>query len=204
MQCRRSRGSWQVRLISICALSLSLVVGCAPTLLVLGEAEPGQQAIASNASLVVRVDPKAPSAVHELVRQHLERGLEQLGYQLKGSAEADYAVLFDFGTKEGTIVRVTTRPITARSAYRVKRWSHYIQMTVMDARELRRSKSIHVIWRGYVSRGASRVKNPSSPEASLDRMLVALLEHFAENTDGTLSVRVSPNDPRMKALRGED
>ena len=179
-------------------------IGCAPKFHVLGQLVQELPAITHSASISVEVDPEAPSSLHGDVSWRVERVLQQVGYQMTSGARADYALLFDFGTVEATSGPPMPRAGLVRRGSTGELWRHYLRLRLIDARLLRRTREISVVWAGWAELHELHRKNPREPEELLDLFLVALLEHFPEDTGGFLKVSVTPNDPRVKALRGQD
>ncbi len=213
----RRRGSWWAVLIAACLAGLT---GCAATLPVLvnGYTDPAAAvAIPPGARFCVAENPQAPNPLLEReIKVKLERLLTRRGFGLGPCEQADFVMLFTYGTGPGA-ARTLISPewsfgvgagrvwhggyvffwpgfTTYSTAAVYDRW---ILLNVVAGRDYREKRTSRPLWVGEArSAGAS-----ADLRQAVDPLLLAALEKLGHNTGKAVTLELREDDPRLRDLK---
>jgi len=81
--------------------------------------------------------------------------------------------------------------------YQYTEYTAELTLEVIDASLMRSGKEAKKVWIGEASVAA---RDPDQRDI-INYLLVAVFDHFAENTPGCLKASISKDDPRVKFIR---
>jgi hypothetical protein len=196
------------RLLAVCgALGLAAVAsGCAYTVWVRGVREPGMQLdLEPGLPIAVARNPQAAPGADRGLAAKIERMLDQRGYRVVPESEAAMVLFFDYEI-EDMLARKYLMPISGpsggiRTTLSEGPFNHTLTLSLVDAESYRDEtrKTADIPWAGGAVLNAAPVGTPKI----VDLLLVAVFDHFGEDTGTTLKTGMTFNDRRARQLRSE-
>ncbi|MEW6101715.1 MAG: membrane lipoprotein lipid attachment site-containing protein [Candidatus Omnitrophota bacterium] len=212
----------------IAIVGVLLLAGCATVyrVKVNGYLSPGRDVVylPSGASFYVLPEQNSRNLIFESeIKSKIEALLSEKGFRILPREQADFYLTYIYSpgsgrqvteirpvyqpAETGTIQKITeegkaetsfiTFPgYTSYVPYRYTLYTYSLALEVVDARLARSTKEEKQLWIGEAS---SSLENPDHREA-VNYLLVALFEHFGEDTHRSLKVDISAKNPGVKKL----
>lgn len=166
------------------SLSLALITGCGYKMHVIGKLDPERDTPLAPGSSVFIAEPHGATA-YVTAREQIGKILKKKGFRLSRAEEADFYLLFDFGTREASADR-------SRTSISGTVFVHYFEVRLVEPYDLRSLEPRRAVWSGWAKLGKTLVKNPTDPLERVGSLLEAAFRNFPEDTGGVLSVRSAP------------
>lgn len=200
--------------------ALASLMGCATTLPVLvnGYTDPAQAvAIPPGARFCVAENPQAQNPLLEReIKAKLERLLSRKGFSMVPCEEADFVMLFTYGTGPGASRTIISPEwsigmgagrywhggyvffwpnfATYSTAAVYERW---VLLNVVAGRDYREKKTSRPLWVGETRSSGTT----ADLRQAVDPLLVAALEKLGINTGKAVTLELREDDPRLRDLR---
>jgi hypothetical protein len=206
---------------------IAIFASCATLVDVTGYLDPAHRTfLVPGKSVSVVQNPNADNPLLEKeVASKIARLLEQQGYNLSTSEDADFRLTFNYGMGRGPLHTGTIRHhkpgrtetirsydphsgtwssqtvnipgSTSYEPYSVQYHTRSLSIRVFDARKFRESGQKEVLWAAdTMSEGES-----SDLRDVLNYLLVATFEHFGKDTGQAVRVKLTPADSRVRHLK---
>jgi len=136
--------------------------------------------------IVVNPDAKAPTLDAELKDRATEY-LQNSGYEIVPSAEAEYFIFFGFGTapvdsaaKTDDLAPLMMKDLPEDEHGYSMRYIHFFSATAIDAREYRDNRNLSYVWYGESRLRDVNIKNPPQPEELVNLLMLAVLDTIGQ------------------------
>ena len=200
---RAMRRLARVGVIAVAALAL---VGCSQNIYVRGVREPGVGRIGTITPIFVELDkdPEDADRVRAAAAK-IEQVLTAKGFAIVPESEAAASLFFEY-EMEDLVQRKYFQPIPGdssgmRTVPAEGPFVHRLSVSVIRAKTNPTTDplSTDVLWVGGAVLNATSIRSPEV----IDILIVALFDHFPEDTGRTLRVPIHFRDPRAEDLRSD-
>jgi hypothetical protein len=188
--------------VAACALYLAAGTGCALHVYVAGvPVSDAGESLPAGAALCTGRDPEAPASDADAeIATHLDWLLSQRGFTVTEPAAADYCLLYGhevdplMATMRLQFMQGVKGGI--ESVRRQGPFNYSLSLRLVEASAFRTGSAPDSLWHG----GAVISEAPTRSPRNIDLLLVALLEQFPRDTQGTLKKRMHRTDSRVRRL----
>jgi hypothetical protein len=190
--------------IGVIAVTVLAVVGCSQNIYVRGVREPGVGRIGTITPIYVELDEDPEDAERDrAAAAKIERVLTAKGFAIVPESEAAATLFFDYEI-EDLVQRKYFQPSPGDSSG-IKTvpaegpFVHRLSVSVIRAKTnpTTNPPSTDVLWVGGAVLNATSIRSPEV----IDILIVALFDHFPEDTGETLRVPIHFRDSRAEDLR---
>ena len=188
----------------VIAVAALAVVGCSQNIYVRGVREPGAGRIGTITPIFVELDKNPEDADRDrAAAAKIEQVLTAKGFAIVPESEAAASLFFEY-EMEDLVQRKYFQPIPGDSSGMKTvpaegPFVHRLSVSVIRAKTNPTTDppSTDVLWVGGAVLNATSIRSPEV----IDILIVALFDHFPEDTGRTLRVPIHFRDPRAEDLR---
>ncbi|MBW1884692.1 MAG: hypothetical protein JRJ58_14270 [Deltaproteobacteria bacterium] len=188
------------------AIGALVVAGCSQKIHVLGVRDPGVGRIEATTTLYVELDQASEDADRDLaLAAKIERVLTDKGFAIVPESEAVAHLFFDYEMRD-LVQRMYLQPISGstsgmKTVPSEGPFVHRLSVSVVSAETHPTTEpaSADVLWVGGAVLNATSLRSPEV----VDILIVALFDHFPEDTGRTVRVTIHLGDSRAETLRSD-